>query len=89
MGIGIVAVESEAAQCGTDESEVTLVGHLCSDDAGIVGVHVLGHLKLLLIAGQSQFLAGVVAKGLDVHVLDVLVEESHTHHTDALEVIVG
>ena len=89
MGVGICAIEAEAAEFRADETEVTLVSNLNACYTCVIGIHVLSHLESLAVACQSEFFASVVTESLDVDILDILVEDSKAYLTNALEVIVG
>ena len=54
MGVGVVAVETETTERRSDEREVALVGGLNTEHTGIVGIHVLGNLKLIAVAGKTE-----------------------------------
>ena len=89
VGVRVVAVEAHAFQCRGYEAEVALVAHLHAEYACVVCVHVLLDGEHGAVAAQAQLLAGVIAYGLNVHVLYVLVEEAQAHQSDALEVVLG
>ena len=81
--IGVCSVETDAFQCGSDESEVTLIGQFYSQQIGVAGVFGLGELLVFVV------LIGVVTDDLiDDKVIDLFVENTCADQTDTFEVVV-
>ena len=89
VGVCVVGIETETFQRRCDKSEIALPCSLNAEYSRVIRIHVLCNLECLVIARETELRTGVISECLHIHVVHVLIEQSETDKTYALEVVVG
>ena len=75
MSVGVRTVETDAFQCGSDESEVTLIGQFYSQQIGVAGVFGLGELLVFVVLGGMGNIVGTIISTVILYMLPELLRE--------------
>ena len=92
MSISIVSIESQTLKRRSYKAEVALVSSLYTIDTSIISINVLCNRKVIIciLTCLSEVAAEIFVRSpLYIHILDVLIEETQTHQTYTLEIMIG